>query len=95
VITGLGTGEHLESWDFEPSKIIELDWFESQDLGNGFKINAEPARHFSGRGFKRDQAIWASFVLETPLKFILAEILATIIISKKLEKNTENSIWQS
>ena len=66
VITGLGTGAHLESWDFEPSKIVELDWFESQDLGNGFKINAEPARHFSGRGFKRDQAIWASFVLETP-----------------------------
>jgi hypothetical protein len=30
VITGLGTGEHLESWGFEPSKIIELDWFESQ-----------------------------------------------------------------
>ena len=66
VITGLGTGAHLESWDYEPSKIIELDWFESSNLGNGFKINAEPARHFSGRGFKRDQAIWASFVLETP-----------------------------
>lgn len=66
VITGLGTGEHLEYWGYEPSKIIELDWFESQDLGNGFKINAEPARHFTGRGLKRDQAIWASFVLETP-----------------------------
>jgi L-ascorbate metabolism protein UlaG (beta-lactamase superfamily) len=52
VITGLGTGEHLEYWGFEPSKIIELDWFESQDLGNGFKINAEPARHFTGRGLK-------------------------------------------
>lgn len=66
VITGLGTGAHLEYWDYDPSKIIELDWFESSELGNGFKINAEPARHFSGRGFKRDQAIWASFVLETP-----------------------------
>ena len=66
VITGLGTGSHLEYWDYDPSKIIELDWFESSELGNGFKINAEPARHFSGRGFKRDQSIWASFVLETP-----------------------------
>lgn len=66
VITSLGTGEHLEYWDYNPSKIIELDWFESSDLGNSFKITAEPARHFSGRGFKRNQAIWASFVLETP-----------------------------
>lgn len=66
VITGLGTGEHLEYWGFNPDKIIELDWFERTDLGNGFRINAEPARHFTGRGFKRDQAIWASFVLETP-----------------------------
>lgn len=70
VITGLGNGEHLEFWKYEAAKIIELDWYESADLGNGFKINAEPARHFSGRTFKRDQAIWASFVLETPNKKI-------------------------
>ena len=96
VITGLGTGAHLESWDFEPSKIVELDWFESQDLGNGFKINAEPARHFSGRGFKRNQAIWASFVLETPnSKIYIGGDSGYDNHFKKLEKNTENSIWQS
>lgn len=66
IITGLGTGEHLEFWGYNPSNIIELDWHESADLEDGFKITAEPARHFSGRGLKRDQAIWASFVLETP-----------------------------
>ena len=66
IITGLGTAEHLEFWGYDPKNIIELDWFESSDLGGGFKVNAEPARHFSGRGLKRDQAIWASFVLETP-----------------------------
>ncbi|MGA9212582.1 MBL fold metallo-hydrolase [Kaistella sp.] len=66
VITGLGTGEHLEYWNYNPKKIIELDWGENADLGNGFKVHAETARHFSGRGFKRDQAIWASFVFETP-----------------------------
>lgn len=66
VITGLGTGEHLEYWDYDPKKIIELDWNENLDLGNGFKIYCETARHFSGRGLKRDQAIWASFVFETP-----------------------------
>ncbi|MCG2781357.1 MAG: MBL fold metallo-hydrolase [Weeksellaceae bacterium] len=66
VITGLGTGEHLEYWNYDPNKIIELDWGESSDLGNGFKVYCEAARHFSGRGLKRDQAIWASFVFETP-----------------------------
>lgn len=70
VITGLGTGEHLEYWDYDPKKIIELDWGESFDLENGFKVHAETARHFSGRGLKRNQAIWASFVFETPLKKI-------------------------
>ncbi|OWK73291.1 MBL fold metallo-hydrolase [Flavobacteriaceae bacterium JJC] len=66
VITGLGTGEHLEYWGYDPNKITELDWGESSDLGNGFKVYCEAARHFSGRGLKRDQAIWASFVFETP-----------------------------
>ncbi|MDQ0475657.1 MBL fold metallo-hydrolase [Chryseobacterium sp. MDT2-18] len=66
VITGLGTGEHLEYWNYDPKKIIELDWGENFDLGNGFKVYAETARHFSGRGFKRNQAIWASFIFETP-----------------------------
>lgn len=66
VITGLGTGEHLEYWNYDPKKIIELDWGENFDLGNGFKVHAETARHFSGRTFKRNQAIWASFVFETP-----------------------------
>ncbi|TXF78893.1 MBL fold metallo-hydrolase [Chryseobacterium sp.] len=70
VITGLGTAEHLEYWNYDPKKIIELDWGENSDLGNGFKVYCETARHFSGRGFKRDQAIWASFVFETPQRKI-------------------------
>lgn len=71
VITGLGTGEHFEYWNYDPKKIIELDWHESFDLGNGFKITAEPARHFSGRSFMRDKAIWASFVFQSPTKTLL------------------------
>ena len=66
VITGLGTGEHLEYWNYEPAKIIELNWEENFDLGNGFKIYCETSRHFSGRSLKRDQSIWASFALITP-----------------------------
>ena len=66
VLTALGTGEHLEFWNYDPKKIIELDWSENFDLGGGFKIHAETARHYSGRSFKRSKALWASFIFETP-----------------------------
>lgn len=66
IITGLGTGEHLERWGFKKSMIIEKDWNEKVNLGDGFEVTITPARHFSGRGFKRNSALWASFVLQTP-----------------------------
>ncbi|HCY42307.1 MAG TPA: MBL fold metallo-hydrolase [Prolixibacteraceae bacterium] len=70
VITSLGTGAHLESWGFSPEQIIEKDWNESAVLDSGFQVTATPARHFSGRGLRRNQAMWASFVLQTPTKKI-------------------------
>lgn len=66
IITGLGTAQHLEHWGFSISTIIELDWFEESDLTDGFKIFSEPSRHFSGRGFKRNNSLWMSFMLYTP-----------------------------
>jgi L-ascorbate metabolism protein UlaG (beta-lactamase superfamily) len=70
IITGLGTGAHLERWNFDPQKIIEKDWNEQIDLGDGFTINTVPARHFAGRLFNRNQALWLSFVLKTPSRKI-------------------------
>lgn len=66
VITGLGTGEHLEHWGFDGSRIIEADWHERLELGNGFVVHTVPARHFSGRSFRRNAALWLSFALKTP-----------------------------
>lgn len=66
VITGLGTGAHLEHWGLDPQKLIELDWGEEATLKEGLRIYGEPARHFSGRGLKRNQTLWSSFLLETP-----------------------------
>lgn len=63
IITGLGTGEHLEFWGIPPEKIIELDWHETYRQNN-FTITAAPARHFSGRGLKRDNTLWVSFVVQ-------------------------------
>lgn len=68
VITGLGTGEHFERWHFPADRIAEKDWNEKVELGEGFTVHTVPARHFSGRGLKRNQALWTSFVLETPTK---------------------------
>jgi L-ascorbate metabolism protein UlaG (beta-lactamase superfamily) len=63
--TSLGVGSHLEYWGVDPSKITEFDWWETKTFDSGFKITATPARHFSGRGFKRNQTLWSSFVLKT------------------------------
>jgi len=70
IITGLGTGAHLERWGFDEKMIIEKDWNEEVLLDEGFVVNTVSARHFSGRGFKRQQAIWLSFVLRTPTQKI-------------------------
>ncbi len=70
VITGLGTGAHLEHWGFDPLIIIEEDWNKTIDLGGGFVVHTTPARHFSGRSLVRNRALWLSFVLETPTKKI-------------------------
>lgn len=70
IITGLGTAQHLEHWGINSSIIHELDWYDVLPLADQFKVIAQPARHFSGRGFKRNQALWLSFVLETPTQKI-------------------------
>lgn len=66
VIVPLGVGEHFEYWGYSPEKIIELDWDEDSVLTEGFTIHCLPTRHFGGRGLKRNQALWASYVLESP-----------------------------
>lgn len=63
VITGLGTGAHLEHWGYEASVITEMDWHEENELEHNIKIVSVPARHFSGRAFKRNNTLWTSFVL--------------------------------
>lgn len=58
--TSLGVGAHLERWGVPSDKITELDWWENSDI-----FTATPARHFSGRSFKRGGTLWSSFVVKT------------------------------
>lgn len=66
VICPLGVGAHFEHWGFDNSIIFEEDWYSALNLDEGFTAHVLPARHFSGRGFKRNQTLWASFALFTP-----------------------------
>lgn len=74
VIVPLGVGSHLEYWGYKPESIAELDWGEkfisAMDDDRAIPhsqtivFTCTPARHFSGRGFRRNRTLWASFVLE-------------------------------
>ncbi len=66
VICPLGVGEHFERWGFDKDRIVELDWDESVQLGDGFAVHCLPSRHFSGRGAKANRTLWASFMIQTP-----------------------------
>ncbi|MFH0894286.1 MAG: MBL fold metallo-hydrolase [Bacteroidota bacterium] len=70
IICGLGTASHLERWGFDTKIISEADWYERIILDEGFEAHTVPARHFSGRGMKRNQTLWTSFAFITPsMKF--------------------------
>lgn len=72
VLCGLGVGAHFERWGYSPDRIVEKDWYETVDLGEGFTVHTAPTRHFSGRGFARNNTLWVSFILQTPsMKFYL------------------------
>jgi L-ascorbate metabolism protein UlaG (beta-lactamase superfamily) len=59
----LGIGAHLQRWGVPEARIIELDWDESATVSAvTFTITA--ARHFSGRGFSRDETLWGSWVIK-------------------------------
>lgn len=75
VVCGLGVGAHFERWGYPAEKLIELDWHEDAPLteyqvlttdGAQARVICLPSRHFSGRGLKSNQSLWASFLLETP-----------------------------
>lgn len=65
IICSLGISSHLKHWGIEEKKITELDWWQTDQLESSIQLTAAPARHFSGRGIKRFQTLWSSFILKT------------------------------
>jgi L-ascorbate metabolism protein UlaG (beta-lactamase superfamily) len=66
VVCSMGVSAHLKHWGYDQKIITELDWWQSVQLNSGITLTAAPARHFSGRGIKRAQSLWSSFILKTP-----------------------------
>jgi L-ascorbate metabolism protein UlaG (beta-lactamase superfamily) len=67
IYCSLGISSHLKYWGVDQNKIIEMDWWQTEQLDKDMQLTAAPARHFSGRGFKRGRTLWSSFILKTPL----------------------------
>lgn len=64
VVCGLGVGAHLERWGYPAGMVRETDWHETLTVAGGLVLHTVPARHFSGRGFRRDNTLWQSYVLD-------------------------------
>jgi L-ascorbate metabolism protein UlaG (beta-lactamase superfamily) len=65
VFCSLGVGAHLRHWGIDGAIITEMDWWQKEELDDNIILTAAPARHFSGRGLKRGQSLWSSFILRT------------------------------
>ncbi len=63
----LGVGAHLERWGVPATRLIELDWDETATVA-GLEFVCTAARHFSGRGFSRDETLWSSWVINGPTR---------------------------
>ncbi|MFD4374279.1 MBL fold metallo-hydrolase [Streptomyces sp. NPDC058486] len=62
----LGVGAHLEHWGVPASRLRELDWHESTEIGD-LTLTATPARHFCGRAIRNQQhTLWASWSIRGP-----------------------------
>lgn len=60
VFVPLGVGKEIPLFN----NITELDWWETAAPFGDIKLTATPARHFSGRGLRRNTSLWTSYVLE-------------------------------
>lgn len=64
-IVPLGVGAALRGWGVPAANIIELGWKDNFADGS-FKITAETAVHYSGRGLGgRNKTLWNSYVIQS------------------------------
>lgn len=60
----LGVGSHLRAWKVADEKIVEMDWWQEQNV-DGLTVACTPSRHTSGRGLgDQDATLWSSWILK-------------------------------
>jgi L-ascorbate metabolism protein UlaG (beta-lactamase superfamily) len=64
-VVPLGLGHHLRRWGVPDARIVELDWDESHEIA-GLTLTCTEARHFSGRGLRRNTTLWSSWAVAGP-----------------------------
>lgn len=66
VVCPLGVAEYIEYWGYNKNIISETEWGEEVSINDGddMRITCLPSRHFSNRLIKRNQTLWASFMVE-------------------------------
>lgn len=85
VVTPLGVGSHLRYWGMTPEIIDERDWNQSVHISDALTVHVLPARHFSGRGIKRNQTLWGALcLLPQSERFTTAETPVTARTSRLL-----------
>lgn len=74
VVCPLGVGAHFDRWGFDPGRTMETDWGETAEVSppgrRRVAFRCLPSRHFSGRTFQRNQALWASYLVEAPSRTV-------------------------
>jgi L-ascorbate metabolism protein UlaG (beta-lactamase superfamily) len=64
LVAGLGVKALLDKKGLPNT--VELDWWQSRNLGHSVKLVCTPAQHFSGRGLRdKDAELWVSYALQT------------------------------
>jgi L-ascorbate metabolism protein UlaG (beta-lactamase superfamily) len=65
-VVPLGVGAHLAYWGVPEDRIVELDWWQKETLGD-LELVCTPARHASGRHIlDKDHTLWAGYALVGP-----------------------------
>lgn len=66
IVLPLRVTDDLKGISFSQKDVKELGWWDSAQLADGISITSTPARHFSGRGLRRNRSLWTSYVLQLP-----------------------------
>ena len=70
VLTPLGNDTIMAEHD-KAIRAEAFDWGQRVEIGGGLAVNFVACRHWSARGmFDRNHALWAAFVIETPLGIV-------------------------